>query len=182
VNTIVSSRKFGFLATDPVLVPIKLSCLFETDLTTGLMDIYLSTYGEAPWVFNSSKRLALGTNRGQFVPWVDPYCRAREYLAMNKLVERAYTRRMVMLPCLWSNPEVWVVLVFSRLFCNAIHDVWSRIHCKSSVILYDDLFLTVFCIMVNLMQLSFSRFVLGQLKLNSSLELDAEILEEGCTS
>jgi hypothetical protein len=36
--------------------------------------------------------------------------------------------------------------------------------------------------MVNLMQLSFSRFVLGQLKLNSSLELDAEILEEGCTS
>ncbi len=125
MNTIVSSRKFGFLATDPVLVPIKLSCLFETDLTTGLMDIYLSTYGEAPWVFNSSKRLALGTNRGQFVPWVDPYCRAREYLAMNKLVERAYTRRMVMLPCLWSNPEVWVVLVFSRLFCNAIHDVWS---------------------------------------------------------
>jgi hypothetical protein len=51
--------------------------------------------------------------------------RAREYLAMNKLVERAYTRRMVMLPCLWSNPEVWVVLVFCRLFCHAIHDIWS---------------------------------------------------------
>ncbi len=39
VNTIVSSRKFGFLATDPVLVPKKISCLFKTDLTTGLMDI-----------------------------------------------------------------------------------------------------------------------------------------------
>jgi hypothetical protein len=94
VNTIVSSRKFGFLATDPVLVPIKLSRLFETDLTTGLMNIYLSAYGEAPWVFSSSKRLALGTNKGQFVPWVGSYYRAREYLAMNKLVERAYTRRM----------------------------------------------------------------------------------------
>jgi hypothetical protein len=64
------------------------------------MNIYLSAYGEAPWVFSSSKRLALGTNKGQFVPWVGSYYRAREYLAMNKLVERAYTRRMVMLPCL----------------------------------------------------------------------------------